>query len=403
MQALILAAGRGSRLGPLGAGPKCLLEIGRRPIVEHQLETLARCGIGPACLVVGYGADEVRERVGIRAEYVTNPRWSATNSLYSYWLARDWVTDDVIVLNCDVLFAPQLVERLLDVPGDALAYDSSSGERREEMSVRLQDGMLVDMSKSLPPSEVSGENVGMLKLTRDTARALFEKAGELVAAGHEKDWLGAAVRQIAQTRPIRGVDVAGLPWAEIDFPADLDRARKVTWPAIERAARRGRRSFRILRGAALAAAGIALAVASYSAWLAPNEVTWETVAPSGPERVLITNGARHRPCWLLAESQSASIEAEGPGTLRIYARPVFDTSAATAHYALKISVDGGPAELHPLQGVPSGTWKLGDKAVGKSERLEIDVAAGHHVVAVTLAASDSGRCLLRFAQLDPDA
>ena len=103
--------------------------------------------------------------VGIRAECLRNPRWSATNSLYSFWLARDWVKGDVVVLNCDVLFSPRVLERLLDAPGDALAYDSGSGDLREQMSVRVEDGLLRDMSKTMSPEQVSGENVGIVKLT----------------------------------------------------------------------------------------------------------------------------------------------------------------------------------------------------------------------------------------------
>ena len=71
MQALILAAGRGSRLGGTVDGtPKTLLQIGQRHLIEHQLETLAEAGVGPVHLVVGYGAEEVREIVGSRAEFV---------------------------------------------------------------------------------------------------------------------------------------------------------------------------------------------------------------------------------------------------------------------------------------------------------------------------------------------
>lgn len=75
MQALILAAGRGSRLGESGKDtPKCLLQLDGKRLVEHQLETFAEAGVSPVGMVIGYCADEIREVVGIRAEYVRNPR-----------------------------------------------------------------------------------------------------------------------------------------------------------------------------------------------------------------------------------------------------------------------------------------------------------------------------------------
>src|SRR5215510_10812589 len=134
MQALILAAGRGSRLGAKGdSTPKCLLEVDRQPLVEHQLRALAEAGIAPVAMVVGYCADEIEDEVKIRAEFIHNDRWKTTNSLYSFWLAREWVKDAVFVLNSDTLFAPEILNRLLDASGDAIAYDSGSGDAREHM------------------------------------------------------------------------------------------------------------------------------------------------------------------------------------------------------------------------------------------------------------------------------
>ena len=69
MRAFLLAAGLGTRLRPLTHRvPKCLLEVGGRPLVEHQLETLADAGVGPVGMVVGYCADAIREAVRIRNE-----------------------------------------------------------------------------------------------------------------------------------------------------------------------------------------------------------------------------------------------------------------------------------------------------------------------------------------------
>lgn len=404
MQALILAAGRGSRLGERNGGTaKCLLEIDRRPLVDHQIEALSGAGAGPIGMVVGYAADEIQEVVGIRAEYIRNPRFGATNSLYSFWLARDWVHGDVVVLNSDVLFAPQILERLLDAPGDAIAFDSGSGERREEMAVQVVEGRLADMSKSLEPASVSGENVGILKLTADTARLLFEKAGERIASGGDREWLGSAVREVARLRPIRAVDVRGLPWAEIDFPADLVRARREVSPAIRRATRRASAPFRIARRVALVLALLVLGGSSYRAWVAPKETVWESVAPEGARSVAVTDGERERPWWLLQEGETATLAISGPTTLRIDARPVFaDGSAEEAHFVLRVSVDGKERGWHSVTSEPSGTWKLGEQRVGRRFRLTVDVPAGARTVSTRLSASDMDGCLLRFVQLDTE-
>jgi choline kinase len=139
----------------------------------------------------------------------------------------------LLVLNCDVLFHPAILERLLLEPGDRIAFGSSTGHSPEDMSVKVGDGRLLAMSKDLPASEVSGENVGILCFTAETARALFTRAESLVAAGGERNWLASAVERLAQERVIHAVDIRGLPWQEIDFAEDLHRAREQVYPLLE--------------------------------------------------------------------------------------------------------------------------------------------------------------------------
>jgi choline kinase len=228
-QALILAAGRGSRLGQ---GPKCLCAIGGRPLVEHQLEALEDTGIDSTAIVVGFEQERVRDVVGDRATYIVNEQYAATNSLYSFLLARDWVERDVLVFNSDVLFHPQLLYRLQGWGGNALLFDSGSCLEAEEMKVAHRGHWLEKMSKELPPDRSQGENVGLLRLGRSAARHAFSAAESTVANGGRRDWLASAINQVARAHRFRCLDVAGMPWTEIDFPSDLERARVQVWPAI---------------------------------------------------------------------------------------------------------------------------------------------------------------------------
>ena len=110
MQAVILAGGVGSRLESMTGGrPKCLVEVGGRPIILHQLDALSDHGIGPVLMVVGYQHEAVREVVGQRVEYLVNERFKETNSLYSLWLAREWIKGDFVLLNSDLLFDPEIL------------------------------------------------------------------------------------------------------------------------------------------------------------------------------------------------------------------------------------------------------------------------------------------------------
>ena len=89
------------------------------------------------------------------------------------------------------------------------------------------------MNKQLPFPHNHGENLGLLHLTEDVAEATFDAAAMLIRRGGERDWLGAAINVVAERHPIACVDVAGLPWVEIDYPDDLAAARTRIWPAIQ--------------------------------------------------------------------------------------------------------------------------------------------------------------------------
>lgn len=234
-QAVILAAGGGRRLGDAARGlPKCLLPVGGRPLVEHQLAALAEVGVEEVCVVAGYGAEEVGACVNGRCTVILNPCWSETNSLYSLWLARDWArADELFVLNSDVLAHPDVYHRLASTSGSTLAYDSSSGYEDEHMKVWVEGEGLRAISKCLAPPRISGENVGLLRFERRTACLVLSEAGALVTAGHKKAWAVEALDRLLPRLNVRCVDVAGLPWVEIDSKADLEHARDSVWPSVQ--------------------------------------------------------------------------------------------------------------------------------------------------------------------------
>lgn len=202
-------------------------------MVEHQLVALADAGVHDVIIVVGFEAGAVRELVGAAARFVLNERFAETNSLFSFLLARPLIDDDVLIMNGDVFVAPEVVACVAAADGDALVYDSSSGDEDEHMKVHVAGGLLVEMAKDLSAGRTCGENVGILLLSASTADLTFKAAAQLVAVeGGEQLFLAAAVNRAAAYRPIHCLDVAGLPWIEIDFREDLERARAEVYPAL---------------------------------------------------------------------------------------------------------------------------------------------------------------------------
>jgi L-glutamine-phosphate cytidylyltransferase len=239
MRGIILAAGKGSRLnGTAGDKPKCLVEVGGLTLIERQVQVLEQAGVDDITVVVGCAADRVRSHCGRRVTYIENRRYAETNSLYSLWLARALLYEGFVVLNCDVLFHPVLLTDLLTSRHqDALLIAYREAQHPpfgdEEMKVKVRCGRVVDMAKTMDPSEADGENLGIVKFSPAGATLLVEILDGLIAAGELRAWAPRAFRDFAQVRPLHVVSTRGLPWIEIDFPEDYQRATREVLPAIE--------------------------------------------------------------------------------------------------------------------------------------------------------------------------
>lgn len=239
MRGIILAAGRGSRLnGTAGESPKCLVETGGITLVDRQIQALQRAGIEDITVVVGCEAERVRRACGDRVAYVENARYAQTNSMYSLWMARPLLYEGFVVLNCDVLFHPVLLDDLLSARHEnalLLAYREADQPAfgDEEMKVKVRSGRVVEMSKTMDPAEADGENLGIVKFGPEGAAVLVDIMDRLVSAGGVKDWAPRAFGEFARTHPLHAIGTRGFPWIEIDFPEDYQRAVQDILPQIE--------------------------------------------------------------------------------------------------------------------------------------------------------------------------
>jgi choline kinase len=236
---IILAAGKGGRLnGTAGELPKCLVKVGGISLVERQVRALRAAGIDDIVIVVGCQHDRVRRACGHEITYVENARYAETNSLYSLWLARPLLFEGFVVMNCDVLFHPVLLDDLLTAwYEDALllAYRDAGAPPfgDEEMKVRVREGRVVSISKQLSSADADGENLGVVKFGAEGAATLVGIMDRLVRAGNLRAWAPRAFEEFAKERPLHAVGTRGLPWTEIDFPEDYQRAVNEVLPLIE--------------------------------------------------------------------------------------------------------------------------------------------------------------------------
>ncbi|MFQ6616061.1 MAG: NTP transferase domain-containing protein [Fidelibacterota bacterium] len=235
MVAVILAAGVARRLYPLTYDrPKCLLEVGEKPIIDYQLEALQSLGVSHVVLVVGY----FREMVVAHAEHsfpemtfsvITNDHFFETNTAYSLYLCRETIREsDILLMNADVLFPESLIQRVLHSPASNVLAVEPKPCGREEVKVIAGDGdRIVAIGKELIQENSLGEFIGVAKFSRSFNGKLSQSLTDLVEAGGKADYFEAAVHPLLATSNVSYVDISDLPSIEIDFLEDLERAREL--------------------------------------------------------------------------------------------------------------------------------------------------------------------------------
>ncbi len=407
MQAVILAAGTGTRLAEVSNGlPKCLLPVGGRSLIEHQLEALADAGIGKVLLIVGYKADEVRKTVGNRVSYLENNRYKETNSLYSLWLARDWVEGPFILMNCDLLFHPDVLHRLLAKGGNALAFDSSSSAGQEQTKVAIRDGKVIDIGKDLPSELARGESLGLMCFNSEGSKVLFTIVNALVKNGGQKSWVMEAVRSACAKLAMQGVNVAGLPWAEIDFPYDLNRAEKEVWPAIHKS--RWKKTIR-WRTTKWVAVGMAVFLLTGAGWfinsnLNKEVILWTTIHPlQGSERILtLPKGTQQ--WWMTSQKEPLRAVIHGPSKVRVELRLLLSPDDQVQdRYVVQVLLDGKPLTWEVFNADPDPDAVMTEAIVGDRDRVEFELPQGDHQIEVGLLAGTSEWLLTRIRCPEPES
>jgi choline kinase len=243
VNAIVLAAGVGRRLAPLtDTTHKCLLPVGGRPLLGRMLDALAALGVDETALVVGHCAAQVRA-VGdaaapgpMRIRYVVNPDY-ARGSLLSLLAARHLIAGPTLVMDADVLFAREVLARLVRSPEPtALLTDHGFTDTGEEQKAYALGDRVVTLSKKIVPDrwDTVGESVGFFKFGPAEATALVGALEDIARDGTGLEEYEDAIHRLAQQRRIGWVDVTGLPWTEIDFVEDLQRADVEVLPLVVR-------------------------------------------------------------------------------------------------------------------------------------------------------------------------
>ena len=232
-RAVILAAGRGSRMGQLGQDrPKCLVNLDGRPLIERQVAALRRGGVDQIAVVRGYRGGMI-DFPGL--VYFTNERWAETNMVMSLATATSWLrSGPVIVSYADIFYRRELVRGLAGAPGQlVISYDRAwrrlwtrrfADPLADAETFRIDAaGQLLEIGgKTTRIEDVEGQYMGLLKFTPPAWSAVEGLLSTLDAPIRNRLDMTGLLRRLLTGKelPINTFGIDG-QWGEIDNPEDV--------------------------------------------------------------------------------------------------------------------------------------------------------------------------------------
>lgn len=239
-KAVILSAGKGSRLLPLTADrPKCLIELSGKSLLEWQLDALQHAGLSDIVVVTGFRDHMVdavaATRAGVRTLF--NPFYHVADNLGSVWMARGEFDRDLLLLNGDTLVSRSLLARVLgaDTGPIAVTTDEKESYDSDDMKVLQEDGRLRRIGKALDPGCYNAESIGLLAFRGEGPRLFARHVDAMMRTPDgTRRWYLRAIDDLARNgADVRAVSIKGEEWQEVDFPEDLEKAAALTerWAA----------------------------------------------------------------------------------------------------------------------------------------------------------------------------
>ena len=237
-QALILAAGRGVRMGERGQSiPKGFIELGGQSLVARSLTLLARAGIRDVTIVTGHLADcyeQLPPVAGVSVKTLHNPLFAERGSFESLRIGLTAMTSSFLLLESDIVYEPRALATVLSSAHDSVILTSGPTGAGDEVYVWADEMEGVHRFRGMSKQRAAhaddpfGELVGISKISMKLAHRLTQDAHE---ARPDSDYESAVVRAAGET-PIACLRVDDLLWGEIDDEVMLARVEASLWPRL---------------------------------------------------------------------------------------------------------------------------------------------------------------------------
>lgn len=240
--AVILAAGLGSRLKPLtDEVPKCMTEINGKSILLHTLEALEKNGIDETAIVVGYLGKSVKDKFGskygnMKLNFIWNKIYDETNSMYSAWLVKEYLEKGALLIEGDTIFNESIIKKALQIQDDKSYWvvNLFGPEYDGSMSTTDKNGRIIDLKivrgKLKKYLDNYFKSTGILKISPEYGKLFSKWLDDDVKAGNVQIYYDLVIAKHLNDAPIFVLDITGKEWIEIDSLEDLKKTEKIFMP-----------------------------------------------------------------------------------------------------------------------------------------------------------------------------
>ena len=233
--ALLLAAGKGSRLYPLTHNtPKCLTMVHEASILERLVINLKKQGFKRLVVVTGYKKQCIRDFLGTRAcgmkiDYIFSPLYATTNNIYSLWMAREIINEPFLLVESDIVFDVSLLDDMRYPDRIAVARmqswmnGSTVTVNRSQRVKKFQNGITGTFG------ETRYKTVNIYSFSLSSWHSITERLDQYISAGKVNNYYETVFAEMVAdgSLSLKIVSFDGKPWYEIDTVEDLAEADKL--------------------------------------------------------------------------------------------------------------------------------------------------------------------------------
>ena len=239
MLAIILAAGIGQRLGNITINkPKCLTEVNGISILKYNLNILDRYGFKKVIIVIGYLGRHIVNDIGIlygnlKIEYIENEIYARTNSMYSLWMAREYLAKCTLLIEGDCIFESKIIQNVIELPNYKSFWVVDRFTSKSEgcmLTVDVND-KIIDIK--IVRDELSEycnnyyKSCGMIKLSNKLGNNIYSWLNTEVKIGNINIYYDLVLAKYISISDLYVYYINNYKWHEIDDENDLKQAEKL--------------------------------------------------------------------------------------------------------------------------------------------------------------------------------